>query len=52
MIWFALKSSSFYMGGPSSLARSDGVVPGTGCMVPQPFYRWREHVVSRMLGHN
>jgi hypothetical protein len=25
------------MGGPSSLARSGGVAPGTGCMVPQPF---------------
>jgi hypothetical protein len=25
------------MGGPSSLARSGGAVPGMGCMVPRPF---------------
>jgi hypothetical protein len=33
------KSGSFWMGGPSSLASSGGVVPGSGCMVPQPFCR-------------
>jgi hypothetical protein len=38
------------MGGPSSLSRSGGVVPGTGCMVPQPFFRWEEPIVSRLLG--
>jgi hypothetical protein len=33
----APKSISFLMGGPSSLARSGGAAPGTGCMVPRHF---------------
>jgi hypothetical protein len=28
------------------------VVPGTGCMVPQPFCYWRELIISRLLGRN
>jgi hypothetical protein len=40
------------MGGPSSLARSGGAEPGTGCMVSQPFLLMEETVVSRLLGHN
>jgi hypothetical protein len=27
----------FLVGGPSSSAWSSGSIPGTGCMVPQPF---------------
>jgi hypothetical protein len=29
--------SSFYVGHPSSLARSGGVIPSMGCVVSQPF---------------
>jgi hypothetical protein len=36
-VWFALESSSFLVGGPSSLAKSGGVVSSTRCMVTQPF---------------
>jgi hypothetical protein len=36
-ISFVPKFSSFYVGGPSLLARSGGVIPGTGCVVPQLF---------------
>jgi hypothetical protein len=35
--WIAPGSISFYVGGPSSSARSGGEMFGTGCMVPQPF---------------
>jgi hypothetical protein len=52
LVRFAPKFSSFFMVGPSSLARSGGVVPGMGCMVLQPLCRWKEHVVSRLLGCN
>jgi hypothetical protein len=51
-IRFAPKSSFFYMGGPSSLARSGGDVPDMGYMVSQSFCRWREPIVSRLLGRN
>jgi hypothetical protein len=34
----ALVSSSFQMGGTSSLARSGGAVPDTGCVAPRPFW--------------
>jgi hypothetical protein len=40
------------MGGPSSLARSGGIVPSTGCMVSQPFLSMEEIVVSRLFNHN
>jgi hypothetical protein len=36
-VLFIPKFSSFYMGGPSSLARSGGVIPSTGYVVSQPF---------------
>jgi hypothetical protein len=52
VIWFAPMSSSFSMGGPSSLARSGGDVLGAWCMASQLFCHWREPVVSRFLGHN
>jgi hypothetical protein len=35
LAWITLKFSSFQVGGPSSSARSDGTLSGTGCFVPQ-----------------
>jgi hypothetical protein len=34
LVSFVPKFSSFYVGGQSSLARSGGVVPIMGCVVP------------------
>jgi hypothetical protein len=39
---YAPKSNSFKMGSLSPLARSGRDIPGMGCMVPQPFFHWRE----------
>jgi hypothetical protein len=37
MAWITPGFSSFYVGDPSSSARSGGAIIHTGCMVPQPF---------------
>jgi hypothetical protein len=36
-MWISLGSRSFWVGGPSSSARSGGAASSTRCMVPQPF---------------
>jgi hypothetical protein len=50
--WVAPEFSSFYVGGPSSLALSDGAISYMGCMVPPVICYWRDLIVSRILGHN
>jgi hypothetical protein len=36
-MWIAPGFSSFWVGGPSSSARSGGAISSIGCMVPQLF---------------
>jgi hypothetical protein len=50
--WPTPKSSSFYLGGPSFLARSGEIIPDMGCVALQPFGHWREPIIFRCLGRN
>jgi hypothetical protein len=48
--WPTPESSSFQMGGPSSLAKSSRVVPDTGCVPPRPFWPLEGTERTQMFG--
>jgi hypothetical protein len=45
-------SSSFYVSGPSSSARSVGTISDMGYLVPQPFVAEGNRAITRILGRN
>jgi hypothetical protein len=52
MAWIVPGISSFYVGGPSSSAWSGGAISWYGVYGSPTICRWREPIVSRVLGHN
>jgi hypothetical protein len=50
-VWSVTLMESFWIGSPSSLAKSGGAIPGTRCLAPS-ILLLLESVVSRLLGHN
>jgi hypothetical protein len=50
-VWSVTLMESFWIGSPSSLAKSGGAIPGTRCLAPI-ILLLLESVVSRLLGRN